>query len=428
MNSISEESTSEKQPSSCEEEQEKREIGELDDLDFGEIFAPARKPKQQKRRRRSADFDISSASETLSPDTQDLEGLNWLESNVPSRRSKRLRRKSLDIYRASISRQREEEEERQRQMAEAECESVGEEPCDEQLFEQLPEQLTEPGPAHEEQVPVESHVEGGLENTGASSLLETPAETAEKTPSTESTGEPRRSRRAPKPALTQPAVPENVGEPGPPKAKRARKSKNVNEPSVEEIYLNKLWRTQMPKEKVWETIFEAPKSTKAGTEEYMSHKRFKRHVNFDDFYTTNRLKRRRQKALQLGWKPLTEKRDEIAAANLEEKIFELDRQLIEDYDTQTDSHLSKNTSCPPIIIEDCTGDNEDAFYTPVQSASNLLQFGQIEESDLSASLSSADVSLSPLQSFATPQSHLVVPKESDSVVSTSAKSAKDTLL
>ena len=84
----------------------------------------------------------------------------------------------------------------------------------------------------------------------------------------------------------------------------------------------------MPKEKNWETIFEEPK-TKKGREEYQSNKKFKRFCNFDDFYNQNRLKKRRQKALKRGWKPLTKKKEERAGKLVEEKIMALDQQLIE---------------------------------------------------------------------------------------------------
>lgn len=84
----------------------------------------------------------------------------------------------------------------------------------------------------------------------------------------------------------------------------------------------------MPKEKNWETIFEEP-LTKKGREEYQSNKRFKRFCNFDEFYNQNRLKKRRQKALKRGWKPLTKKKEERAGKLVEEKIMALDQQLIE---------------------------------------------------------------------------------------------------
>ena len=109
---------------------------------------------------------------------------------------------------------------------------------------------------------------------------------------------------------------------------KTRRGKRKREPSVEDIYQNKLWRTQMPKEKNWETIFEEP-VTKKGREEYQSNKKFKRLCNFDDFYNQNRLKKRRQKALKRGWKPLTKKKEERAGKLVEEKIMALDQQLIE---------------------------------------------------------------------------------------------------
>ena len=110
---------------------------------------------------------------------------------------------------------------------------------------------------------------------------------------------------------------------------KTRRGKRKREPSVEDIYQNKLWRTQMPKEKNWETIFEEPKSKK-GQKEYQSNKRFKRFCNFDEFYNQNRLKRRRQKALKRGWKPLTKKKEEKVGKLVEEKLLALDQELIEE--------------------------------------------------------------------------------------------------
>ena len=51
---------------------------------------------------------------------------------------------------------------------------------------------------------------------------------------------------------------ETVSTPKAKSPKLARKSPGRS-PSIEDIYLNKLWRAQMPKEKGWETIHEKPK-------------------------------------------------------------------------------------------------------------------------------------------------------------------------
>ena len=110
---------------------------------------------------------------------------------------------------------------------------------------------------------------------------------------------------------------------------KTRRGKRKREPSLEDIYQNKLWRTQMPKDKNWETIFEEPKSKK-GHEEYQSCKKYKRLCNFDDFYNQTRLKKRRQRALKRGWKPLTKKKDEKAGKLVEDKLMILDQELMEE--------------------------------------------------------------------------------------------------
>ncbi len=83
----------------------------------------------------------------------------------------------------------------------------------------------------------------------------------------------------------------------------------------------------MPKDKNWETIFEEPK-TKKGVKEYSSVRKYKRFCDFENFHHQTRLKRRREKALKRGWKPLSKKKQATAERRLEETLLALDQELI----------------------------------------------------------------------------------------------------
>ncbi|ELT97958.1 hypothetical protein CAPTEDRAFT_229221 [Capitella teleta] len=106
-----------------------------------------------------------------------------------------------------------------------------------------------------------------------------------------------------------------------PKSTRAVKRKQ--EQNIEDIYRNKFWRQQMPKEKSWETIHE--NSTKM-----KSNKRAKCRLDFDNFHAKVRVKRRRQKAVKLGWKPLTNKRSVMLDALVAQKVEQWDTDLSEE--------------------------------------------------------------------------------------------------
>ena len=117
--------------------------------------------------------------------------------------------------------------------------------------------------------------------------------------------------------------------------------KRKREPSLEEIYTNKLWREQMPKEKTWETIFENPHLGRQGKEVLMSAKKLKRLVNFDDvvMYEKSRLKKRRAKAMKMGWRPMTQKKIVKVENLVRSKIGELDEALAELSETTTDTKV-----------------------------------------------------------------------------------------
>lgn len=386
---------------------------EIDDLDFGEIFGSESRPRQQKRRRRSVDAGLSESSIISSPEI-DAELLGLPEPPSSSRRSKRLRRKSLDLYRASIMKKSESEEvgcisensDVSSNMAEQAMHSPVPVTCVELATQEVVD--TETIAVGAEQVQTCDPVQPGV-----------PTKTEEQGSGTSTSGqdntpdEPRRSRRSSKSSTTLDSSPVESDEP---KRKRARRSKK-NEPSVEDIYRNKLWKEQMPKQKVWETIYEAPKAKKTGEEELMSNKRFKRHVNFDDFYSTTRLKRRRQKAMQSGWKPLTDKQDKRAGAALDKKLAEFDKMLLNPCDLIEDVPESPgpegvlpqtaqlkttlNVEKSPRL----SSERDDVFFTPASSTADLVRTIEDSYSDRSAELSSANVTLSP-QTYETPGSEL----------------------
>ncbi len=116
---------------------------------------------------------------------------------------------------------------------------------------------------------------------------------------------------------------------------KTRRGKRKREPSVEDIYQNKLWRTQMPKEKNWETIYEEPKENKKGAMELISSRKFKRLMDFEESYTLNKMKKRRQKAKKQGWKPLSKAKNAKMERLVEEKIMALDAELMDIEDANT---------------------------------------------------------------------------------------------
>jgi hypothetical protein len=100
------------------------------------------------------------------------------------------------------------------------------------------------------------------------------------------------------------------------------KRRKAAEPSVEDIYCNRLWRSQMPKERTWESIPETPiVDSRNGTERLFTTRKHHCTMKFEDVPNQTRLRQRRQKALARGWKPLTKKRlavlDNLLAAKLE---------------------------------------------------------------------------------------------------------------
>lgn len=103
------------------------------------------------------------------------------------------------------------------------------------------------------------------------------------------------------------------------------KTRQRNPPgNVQDIYLNRLWQSQMPKEKALESIPELPTSEQRGCK---VTKRV-RCLKFDDVPNKSKLRQRRQKAVKNGWKPLTKKQHELLDSRLSDKLAELERDLM----------------------------------------------------------------------------------------------------
>lgn len=106
-------------------------------------------------------------------------------------------------------------------------------------------------------------------------------------------------------------------------------AKVLDETPLEDIYLNKLWRTQMPKEALWETIHEDPKISKnTGDYKFFSTQKSKRLFDFEEGPSPQRLKLRRQRAVKLGWKPTTKKQDLKFKRLLAKKLLKLDEDVL----------------------------------------------------------------------------------------------------
>ena len=272
------------------------------DLDPPSVSVHTQQTKAKKSRRRSSGADVCLSNILKSP-----EGVGDNVPELPIRRSKRLRRQSIELYRASI---REKEEEAlmvdspqpvapatvENNVELVECVSASTGP---RLQRQA--NVTEPEPPlHDANLTEDSRrsqplatVVECVDSDANDSLIATPdlKDTSKSTPRT------------------------------------GRGRKRKRETNIEDIYLNRLWRTQMPKEKTWETIYEQPRVSRTGDESYQSNKRFKRAVNFDDFYQYSRLKRRRQKASKQGWKPMSEKREALVEKLVDEHLAKLEEDL-----------------------------------------------------------------------------------------------------
>src|SRR6218665_2273869 len=110
--------------------------------------------------------------------------------------------------------------------------------------------------------------------------------------------------------------------------KQKKKGKAVEGPSLEDIYLNRLWKSQMPKDVSFETIPEDPKYNKeTGSLRFFSVRKAKRFFNFDEGPSPSHLKKRKLKAKENHWKPLTKKRDLALSKLLAQKLSQLDGEI-----------------------------------------------------------------------------------------------------
>ena len=138
------------------------------------------------------------------------------------------------------------------------------------------------------------------------------------------------------------------------------RGKRQHEPSVEDVYLNKLWKSQMPKEKAWETIYEQPLFIKkVNKEEYVSTKKFKRSVEFDNQHTPSKMRRRRQRAMKHGWKPSSKKQQEKFRKLLDAHLVKLDQEI-----AKMDS-VAVSEKCSQVSDSSLT---DSVFSTPVKAA------------------------------------------------------------
>ena len=361
------------------------------DFDLPEVLPRFSRPlKKHKCRRRSADIDIINTVINLSPEVDLLDLRNLPDPPAGSRRSRRLRRKSLDLYRESFGKLKESmETEEDVDMQVAMTDECSEETLAKEVGCTITETLTEALDwMSGESANLASHE---TDNQKTIDDLEAAA-----TSQTEQGLSSRRLRRTAKSSDSAPSssvcAQTSITDSDMDKTKAKRATKRKSQPSLEDIYLNKLWRSQMPKQKVWETIFEVPRDSRLGSE-YMSQKKFKRHLNFDEFFATVRLKRRRKKAVKQGWKPITEKREQHLGEVLEKSMSYMDQQMNMPDPEQSQKHEKTATSVTekqnftslvtermwetiPCVVENKDEDDErDEYFTPFASSSDLLEFG-----------------------------------------------------
>jgi len=94
--------------------------------------------------------------------------------------------------------------------------------------------------------------------------------------------------------------------------------------SVEDIYLNRLWRSQMPKEKALESIPESPACEQQGLRKVTKRVRC---LKFEDGPNKTKLRQRRQKAVKNGWKPITKKQNALLERQLSDTLANIESDL-----------------------------------------------------------------------------------------------------
>ena len=288
------------------------------DVDNVKLPVASRKRRNQRRgRRQSADFEVMSGDIIISPDTAALPEI----PKVSSRSSSRLRRKSIEIYKQRQS-LLEQEQQQQQQQLEQEAEEKDESSvCDADMLplehglQDVQVSMDHENVQQHDQVEEEGEQSMNTSNV-EKDLVSCADETAGNSPSQRKSGRKRKSVQLSEDFNAALAI---AAEPAVKKTKRTRK--NAKDTNVEDIYLNKLWKSQMPKDRTWETIYESPDTGKS------KGRKLRRAINPEDFYTTAKLKRRRNKAMKQGWKPLSKKKLEKAEILLHEKLATLNEEL-----------------------------------------------------------------------------------------------------
>ncbi len=276
----------------------------------------------------------------LSPDAENsANGETTYLPLGPIRRSRRLRRKSLELYRHGPQHDEVELEEAASEnldpntVEEPMCNNDGldtdssassatpaVEPVDSQLSALVTTESCEDGISNStECISIDETTEDTLIDISGSSVDGSVNNPTSESDSEQPTRRKRNARK--KDENTQQQIVSAT------KVSKGRKKKQPPAPSVEDIYKNRLWRQQMPEQKSWETIFEQPRLKNNGREDLLSAKKFKRLIDSEECHSKARLKKRRQRAVKRGWKPLTQKRDAKAHEALLCKLTELEEEL-----------------------------------------------------------------------------------------------------
>ena len=374
--------------------------------------SPPKIKKKTRSRRKSADFHVINSAAVLSPLSPSLKDLDIsLPPPVNIRRSRRIRRKSVELRRDVIH------PPGVPIFSTDVVKTAG--PVSEPVISEPMACCTDTSPNGDVDMKtsVSTSKSKELPTTNCSDKIDdSSVSVCEKNnlEAKETKSRPARSKRTCSQINEAPSIIDSFfsDETQPPK-KRGKKRKNDS--SVEDIYMNRLWRQQMPTEKSWETIYEQPDLVKASKRDYQSFKRFKRHIDFEAQHTQLKLKRRRQKALKLGWKPLTKKQTEklqdkfdIKLVEIEEDLADLvDPDLVETDSINGESMMETESSREVDTNYLCDDDflsqgSDDVFFTPVKSSSDLLQFSAAKSS--SGDVLAKDVFTTPYNTMPPPTS------------------------
>ncbi|XP_013405485.1 uncharacterized protein LOC106170237 [Lingula anatina] len=291
-----------------------------------------KKAKKESRRskRRSSDFYVMEPTYSVEEELNDIDMIDSVEEEMETcRKSKRLKRKSIEIFRQSSTPKKDEWDEDDLDTAEETSKICS---SDDQDMESLPQK---------ESMDV-------LDEWDSNNLKS------------------QMSSKCPKEA----------------KGKQTRKRKS-SEPSVEEIYLNKNF--SMPPAKVWETIFENPLKNKAGVELMTSLKKMRRSIQFSEFAAPpSKTKSRHKKALGMGWKPPTKKSLEKIEKLLESKLAALDASL------QRSPYNTVHEEIVPMQEEDFSSLDSDVDSTLAALATSVSRMSDVFLADDEEKFASLD--------------------------------------